>query len=76
MSNTLPPLRRPHQRSTFMTPTLKLINSRIQYYRRVMNTPMPDTEKKIIKRMKLMAKYERDMKVRRLLNRALSNYYS
>lgn len=73
---SLPPLRRPHQRSTFATQTLKQINSRLQYYRRVLNTPMPEDEKGIMKRQKLQAKYDRDMKVRRLLNRAISNYYS
>ena len=80
----LPPLKQPHERKTFATPTLKLINSRLQYYRRILNQPErpsglsasePDNQKAKNKRQKLKNKYERDLKVRKLLNKAIKNLY-
>ncbi len=75
MSQILPPLKQPHERKTFATPTLKLINSRLQYYRRILNQPEPNTDKGKNKRQKLKNKYERDIKVRKLLNKAIKNLY-
>lgn len=72
---TLPPIKKRHERKSFATPTLKLINARLQYYRKVLSQPMPTDEKKLIKREKIQAKYNRDMKVRKLLNRAAANRY-
>ena len=68
---------RKHVRKTFATPTLRLINSRAQYYRRILQQPLSDnaSEKQIRKRQKLQQKYERDMKVRTLLNRAVGHLY-
>ena len=74
----------PHDRKTFATPTLKQIKSRLQYYRKILNQPMPNkTElsptkyaKKIAKREKIQRKYDHNMKVRNLLNRAISNLYT
>lgn len=43
--NTLPPLRKPHERKTFATQTLKMINSRLQYYRKVLSKPEPIDKK-------------------------------
>ena len=71
----LPPLKKPHERKTFATPTLKLINSRLQYYRRILNQPEPDNQKAKNNRQKLKNKYERDLKVRKLLNKAIKNLY-
>ena len=71
----LPPLKQPHERKTFATPTLKLINSRLQYYRRILNQPEPGNQKAKNKRQKLKNKYERDLKVRKLLNKAIKNLY-
>ena len=71
----LPPLKKPHERKTFATPTLKLINSRVQYYRRILNQLEPDNQKAKDKRQKLKNKYERDLKVRKLLNKAIKNLY-
>ena len=71
----LPPLKKPHERKTFATPTLKLIKSRVQYYRRILNQPEPDTQKAKDNREKLKNKYERDLKVRKLLNKAIKNLY-
>ena len=72
----LPPLKKPHERKTFATPTLKLINSRLQYYRRILNKPDPDNQKAKDNREKLKNKYERDLKVRKLLNKAIKNLYN
>ena len=70
-------MERRHNRKTFATPTLKLINSRVQYYRRTLQIPLPDnaTDKQIEKRQQLQQKYERDMKIRALLNRAVNHLY-
>ena len=46
MSHNLPPLKQRHERKTFATPTLKVINSRLQYYRRVLaNEPITPKQK-------------------------------
>ncbi len=75
MTQTLKPLRQPHERKTFATPTLRLINSRLQYYRRILNQPEPNTDKAKNKRQKLKNKYDRDIKIRNLLNKAVKNLY-
>lgn len=72
---TLPPLKKRHERKSFATNTLKLINSRLQYYRRVLSQPEPTDEKKLRKRQIIKAKYEHNMKVRKLLTRAVANRY-
>lgn len=43
----LPPLKKPHERKTFATPTLKIIHSRIQYYYKVLKSDPPEDPKKI-----------------------------
>lgn len=72
----LMPLKLPHERKTFATSTLKLINSRLQYYRHVLNSPEPTNKKSLLKRERIKNKYIRDMKVRNLLNRAVRNLYN
>lgn len=84
MSQTLPPLKQRHERKTFATPTLKLINSRLQYYRKVLSQPEPTTEKgklsrhdakRLAQRARIQNKYDQCMKVRQLLNNAIKNLY-
>ena len=75
MSQALPPLKQRHERKTFATPTLKLINSRLQYYRKVLSQPEPTTEKGKLSRQRIQNKYDQCMKVRQLLNRAVKNLY-
>ena len=74
MSNRLS--RRPHDRTTFATPTLKLINGRISYYRKILKQELnPNNCKQVRQHEKLQIKYDRDMKIRHLLNRAISHRY-
>ena len=61
-------------RKTFATPTLKKINSRMQYYRRVLATE-PLTPKQQLQHQRIKNKYDQCMKVRQLLNRAVRNLY-
>ena len=75
MEYRLPPLKARHERKTFATSTLKQIHSRIQYYRRVLNSPPPTEPKKLIKYEKIKNKYNRDLKIRSLLKNAVSNLY-
>ena len=72
MSHNLPPLKQRHERKTFATPTLKVINSRLQYYRRVLANE-PITPKQKLQHQRIKNKYEHCMKVRQLLNRAVKN---
>lgn len=72
---TLPPLKKRHERKTFATKTLKLIHSRLQYYRKILNQPPSDNLKKIRQRQRIQQKYDHNMKVRALLNRAVRNLY-
>lgn len=72
---SLPSLKKRHERKSLFTPTLKKINSRLQYYRKILNQPMPTDPKIMLRREKILKKYEHDMKVRRLLNRAAANRY-
>ena len=65
------PSRPKHCRKTFATQTLRLINSRLQYYRRVLNQQSTTT----MKQQQIQQKYDRDMKVRQLLNRAVRHLY-
>ena len=58
-------------RKTFATATLRKINSRLQYYRRILNT----TDKHNKRLDSIKQKYDRDMKIRALLNRAIRNLY-
>lgn len=73
---TLAPLKKYHERKTFATTTLKQIKSRLQYYRKILSQPTPTEPKKIAKREKIQRKYEYNMKVRNLLNRAIHNLCS
>lgn len=75
MSGTLTPLRKRHERKTFATPTFKVLTSKIQYCRRVLNTLNPTTEKQRIRYETISRRYEHCMKVRKLLNRAVQNLY-
>ena len=59
-------------RKTFVTATLRKINSRIQYYRRVLNNPNTNIEQ--LERIR--KKYEKDLRIRKLLNRAINNLYT
>ena len=72
MSHNLPPLKQRHERKTFATPTLQVINSRLQYYRRVLANE-PITPKPKLQHQRIKNKYEHCMKVRQLLNRAVKN---
>lgn len=72
---SLPPLKKRHERKTFATKTLKLIHSRLQYYRKILNQPLSDNPKKIRQRQRIQQKYDHNMKVRALLNRAVRNLY-
>ena len=74
MTFNLPPLKQRHERKTFATPTLIKINSRLQYYRRVLSTE-PTTPKQQLQHQRIKNKYEQCMKVRQLLNRAVRNLY-
>lgn len=75
MSNNLQPLKQRHECKTFATPALRNINSRLQYYRRVLKQPEPTNEKDIIGRHRIKNKYEQCLKVRQLLNNAVKNLY-
>lgn len=72
----LPPLKKKHERKTFATETLKLIHSRLQYYRKVISQPPPTNPKKLEKYNKIKNKYEQNMKVRTLLKKAVANLYN
>ena len=68
--------KRPHDRTTFATPTLKLINGRIAYYRKILKQELnTNNAKQVRQHKKLQMKYDRDMKIRYLLNRAISHRY-
>ena len=81
----LQPLKKWHERKTFASSTLKQIKSRLQYYRKILNQPVPSDAtskmsptqlaKKIAKRNKIQRKYDHNIKVRKLLNRAINNLY-
>ena len=75
MSHNLPPLKQRHERKTFATPTLKVINSRLQYYRRVLANESI-TPKQKLQHQRIKNKYDQCMKVRQLLNRAINNLYN
>ena len=59
-------------RKTFATVTLRKINFRVQYDRRVLNNPNTNIEQ--LERIR--KKYEKDLKIRALLNRAINNLYT
>ena len=92
------PSRPKHCRKTFATQTLRLINSRLQYYRRILQQSINEenddkrgqreqgtrqrrqsTERvytsRMSQRQQIQQKYNRDMKVRQLLNRAVRHLY-
>lgn len=60
-----------HERKTFASDTLKKINLRLCYYRKVLKDNNATDKRK----QRVMKLYERDMKVRYLLNRAVKNLY-
>ena len=72
---TLPPLKKRHERKSFATQTLKMIASRLQYYRKILSEPESDNPKKMKQRERIQKKYDHCMKVRKLLNRAAQNRY-
>ncbi len=59
-------------RKTFATATLRKINSRVQYYRRVLNSSNINIEQQ----ERIRKKYEKDLRIRKLLNRAINNLYT
>lgn len=67
------PTKPKYSKRTFATETLRLINLRLGYYRKVLNNQSIKNEKRI---KSIKAKYERDMKVRKLLNKAIKNLYN
>ena len=72
---TFPPLKKRHERKSFATQTLKMIASRLQYYRKILSEPESDNPKKMKQRERIQKKYDHCMKVRKLLNRAAANRY-
>ena len=65
-----------HERRTFATTTLRVINSRCQYYRKVLNKPLdPSNGKQVRQYKRIQLKFDHDMKVRALLNRAVKHLY-
>ena len=71
----LPPLRKKHERKTFATHTLKIIHSRIQYYKKVINKPPPEDPKQLKRYENLKKKYESNIRKRNLLKKAVKNLY-
>ena len=63
-----------HERKTFATPTLKAINLRLHYYRKVLNDPSINPES--VRYQRIKNKYDHCMKVRQLLNKAIKNLYA
>ena len=60
-----------HCRKTFATETLSKITNRSQYYRRILNSSTISEKR----RKRIQTKFDRDMKIRKLLNRAISHRY-
>lgn len=71
----LPPLKKRHERKSLATQTLKMIASRLQYYRKILGEPESDNPKKMKQRERIQKKYDHCMKVRKLLKRAAANRY-
>ncbi len=71
MNNLHLPINPKHYRKTFATDTLKKINLRLGYYRKVLKNNNISNQR----RERINKKYERDIKIRNLLNRAVSNLY-
>ena len=67
------PNKKRHCRKTFATETLKLINSRLGYYRKIFKDENITDQRRI---NSIKAKFERDMKIRKLLNKAIYNLYN
>lgn len=68
--------KRSHDRTTFATDTLKLINGRIGYYRKILKQKINNDNVKQLKQHKrIQQKYDRDLKIRFLLNRAIKHRY-
>ena len=65
--------RKPYQKKTFATDTLARINWRLKYYRRVLNNANNRKDERYIE--KIQKKYDRDMRVRSLLKKAVSHLY-
>ena len=70
MSYSLP-TKRKHERKTFASDTLRKINLRLGYYRKVLKDNNATDKRK----QRVTKKYEHDMKVRYLLNRVVKNLY-
>ena len=58
-------------RRSFATETLSKISNRLQYYRKVLNNPNTNDKQ----RQRIQSKYDHSIKIRKLLNRALSHRY-
>lgn len=69
------PTKRWHERKTFASDTLKKINYRIYYYRKIIKTLNPKNEKEEKQLERIKNKFERDIKIRNLLNKAVKNLY-
>ena len=67
-------------RRTFASDTVKILNNRMQYYRRVLNISnkqkdtVPIQKNKIINQ-RIKSKYERCLRIKKILHRATSHLY-
>lgn len=67
-------------RRTFASDTVKILNNRIQYYRRVLNISNKQKDNVLIQRNKIINqriknKYERCLRIKKILHRATSHLY-
>ena len=67
-------------RRTFASDTVKILNNRIQYYRRVLNISNKQKDSVLIQKNKIINqriknKYERCLRIKKILHRATSHLY-
>lgn len=67
-------------RRTFASDTVKILNNRIQYYRRVLNISNKQKDSVMIQKNKIINqriknKYERCLRIKKILHRATSHLY-
>lgn len=67
-------------RRTFASDTVKMLNNRIQYYRRVLNISNKQKDSVLIQKNKIINqriknKYERCLRIKKILHRATSHLY-
>lgn len=67
-------------RRTFTSDTVKILNNRIQYYRRVLNISNKQKDSVLIQKNKIINqriknKYERCLRIKKILHRATSHLY-